>query len=72
MKPGLIEDLMVLRHHAAQNKGPISEVVTSAESLVGFTETSDGIEIGIEDTRASVAADSNSVADDWDYVRMLK
>jgi hypothetical protein len=37
---------MVLRHHAAQNKGPISEVV---ESLVGLTETSDRIEIGIDD-----------------------
>ena len=57
---------MVLRHHAAQNKGPISEVV---ESLVGLTETSDRIEIGIEleDTRASVVADSESVADDRDY-----
>jgi len=66
MKPGLIEDLMVPRHHAVQNKGPISEVVTSAESLVGLTETFDRIEIGIEDTSASVAADSESVANDWD------
>jgi hypothetical protein len=50
----------------------ISEVVTSAESLVGLTETSDGIEIGIEDTRASVAADSESVANDWDQEDMVE
>ena len=47
---------MVLRHHAAQNKGSISEVVTSAESLVGLTETSDGIEIGIENTIYSLGS----------------
>ena len=37
------------------------------ESLVGLTETSDRIEIGIEDTRTSIATDSESVADDRDY-----
>jgi len=32
-------------------QGPISEVVTSAESLVGLTETFDRIEIGIKRIR---------------------
>lgn len=80
MKPDLIEDLMILKHHAILNnmKGSLSEIVASAESLVeneseitfDFAETSAA---GMTEDRAdSAIAIATASQDDWDYEHMVE
>jgi hypothetical protein len=75
MKPDLIEDLMIIRHYAALNKGTLSDIVASAESLAGnaesevidFTETS-----GSTEDHDSVTDSATASQDDWDYEHMVE
>ena len=83
MKPDLIEDLMILKHHATLNKGPLSEIVASAESLVGneyssemtfdFADTSSAAAEDRASRSVAAAADSDTASQDgWDYEQMVE
>ena len=71
MKPELIEDLMVIKHHTMQDIGLLSDIVRTAESLVqgsveieavDFTETED-----TQDSGVTLATDpAVAIQDNWD------